>query len=568
MALKMKPVAVFGFILLFHLAVNAAEHHPLAPPDTTSPRSTLAYFIGRMDRAYQINLINSYKSREARDNILKAARCLDLSHIAPADIQDTSFETALLLKEVLDRLEIPPADKIPDAEAIKSQNRSSWKIPNTRIIIAKVQEGPREGEYLFSKETVSRTKEFYNRVKHLPYRQGASVRAFEDFIYSPGPLVPNSLMRMLPDWATDTVFEQAVWQWICWAGLLIAGTLGTILVIRWTRSTVDTHQASGKRWAWREVIAPLASLMIARIAQHLIDEQVNITGHLLEITNSVLRIVLFAAACWFILLTGKGLGEIIINSPRFRPRSIDANLARLIFRVVTLVILIVMIWNVTDYLGISLTAVFASAGIAGVAFALAARETLANFFGGISILLDRPFKTGDYIIIESGERGEVLEVGFRSTWIVTRDDVQIAIPNSILTSSKVINESAPLPRFRVRIKVGVAYGTDIDRVERILLEEAKNNSLVSATPEPRVRFRAFGDSALDIELLCWANRPHDKGKLIHELNRRIYQKFDSEAIVIPFPQRQIHVTPNANEKKPSEPRHLDSILFKSRGNKP
>ena len=190
---------------------------------------------------------------------------------------------------------------------------------------------------------------------------------------------------------------------------------------------------------------------------------------------------------------------------------------------------------------INITPLLASAGIAGVAVALAAKETLSNFFGGVTVLLDQPYKMGDYIVLDSGERGEVVDVGLRSTRILTRDDVQISIPNSIITNTKVINESAPEPRFRVRIKVGVAYGTDVDQVEEVLLKTARDNPLVSPKPEPRVRFRTFGDSSLDFELLCWAHRPHDKGRIIHELNREIYKSFDREGIVIPFPQRDVYV---------------------------
>jgi small-conductance mechanosensitive channel len=190
---------------------------------------------------------------------------------------------------------------------------------------------------------------------------------------------------------------------------------------------------------------------------------------------------------------------------------------------------------------INITPLLASAGIAGVAVALAAKETLSNFFGGVTVLLDQPYRVGDYIILDSGERGEVAEIGLRSTRIVTRDDVQVSIPNSVITNTKVINESAPQPRFRVRIKVGVAYGTDVDQVEAVLLSVAGDNPLVVTKPEPRVRFRTFGDSSLDFELLCWAHRPHDKGRITHQLNRAIYKAFEQAGIVIPFPQRDVYV---------------------------
>jgi len=199
------------------------------------------------------------------------------------------------------------------------------------------------------------------------------------------------------------------------------------------------------------------------------------------------------------------------------------------------VFLLLSIWH------INITPLLASAGIAGIAVALAAKETLSNFFGGVNVFLDQPFRTGDYIVLDSGERGEVVQIGLRSTRILTRDDVQISIPNSIIANTKVINESAPEPRFRVRIKLGVAYGTDVDKLEEILLSLALDNPLVAPQPEPRVRFRNFGDSSLDFELLCWAHRPHDKGRLVHELNRSIYKALDKAGITIPFPQRDVHV---------------------------
>ena len=101
------------------------------------------------------------------------------------------------------------------------------------------------------------------------------------------------------------------------------------------------------------------------------------------------------------------------------------------------------IWNASEYWGIPVYAVLASAGIAGLAVAIASCEALAYILGRLSRLTDRPFKGGDYIVLDSGERGEVVDIGLRSTHNITRDDVQISIPNHILTNSKIINESAP-----------------------------------------------------------------------------------------------------------------------------
>ena len=190
---------------------------------------------------------------------------------------------------------------------------------------------------------------------------------------------------------------------------------------------------------------------------------------------------------------------------------------------------------------INITPLVASAGIAGAVVAFAAKDTMSNIFGGISILIDKPFKIGDYIMLDKGERGEVVTVGIRSTRIKTRDDILITIPNSIIANSKIINESAPVPKFRTRIPLSIAYGSDIDNVEKVLLEVASGNDNISMEPEPRVRFRAFGDSALNFELLCWTKEPALRGRTIHELNSEIYKRFGKEGIRIPFPQRDLHI---------------------------
>ena len=128
--------------------------------------------------------------------------------------------------------------------------------------------------------------------------------------------------------------------------------------------------------------------------------------------------------------------------------------------------LIENIWTVSVIIGstmfilsiwkIDITPLVASAGIVGVAVALAAKDTIANFFGGISIFVDKPYKIGDYIVLDRGERGEVVRIGIRSTRIKTRDDILITIPNSIIANTKIINESAPVPNFRIRVPVSVA----------------------------------------------------------------------------------------------------------------
>jgi small-conductance mechanosensitive channel len=163
-------------------------------------------------------------------------------------------------------------------------------------------------------------------------------------------------------------------------------------------------------------------------------------------------------------------------------------------------------------------------------------------FSGVFILADTPYKIGDYVVLDGEQRGKVTHIGLRSTRLITRDDVEVTVPNSIMGNSKVTNQSGgPHPKFRIRVKVGVAYGTDIDLVDEILMEIAMNEALVTQSPEPRVRFRTFGASSLDFELLCWIEDPELSGRALHQLNSAIYKRFNDEKIEIPFAKQDLYI---------------------------
>jgi small-conductance mechanosensitive channel len=191
--------------------------------------------------------------------------------------------------------------------------------------------------------------------------------------------------------------------------------------------------------------------------------------------------------------------------------------------------------------GIDATAWLASAGIIGIAVGFAARDTLANLISGVSIVADAPYKIGDYIVLDTGERGLVVSLGIRSTRLLTRDDVEISIPNAVIGTAKIINESGgPWIRHRIRLPVGVAYDSDIDKVIETLKDIALQNESVSDEPEPRVRIRGFGDNSINLELLGWIRRPEDRGQVIHHLALETIKRFRAEKIEIPFPQRDLH----------------------------
>ena len=203
---------------------------------------------------------------------------------------------------------------------------------------------------------------------------------------------------------------------------------------------------------------------------------------------------------------------------------------------------------------IDITPLLGAAGVAGIAVGFAAKDTVANFFGGIALYFDDTYKLGDYIVLDSGEAGTVVAVGIRSTTLLTRDEVLVTVPNSALNAAKIVNESAPQRRRRIRVPIGVAYGTDVDGFEELVVGVAESESLVLDSPKPRMRLRRFGDSALEYELLCWVASPTRRARATHELNRAIYKALAERGIEIPYPKRDLTVTNGAGTADPTAAR--------------
>ena len=198
--------------------------------------------------------------------------------------------------------------------------------------------------------------------------------------------------------------------------------------------------------------------------------------------------------------------------------------------------LLLLIW------GINPLGWLASAGIVGIAIGFAAQDTLANVFSGFFIVADAPYKIGDYITLDTGERGLVSRIGLRSTRLLTRDDVAITIPNGVIASAKIVNESGgPYLKIRIPIAFGVAYGSDVDQVAKVVQAIAKSHPTVCESPQPMVRMRAFGASSLDFDLLVWIEDPQFKGSISHDLFVEIYKAFGREGIEIPYSKQDLYI---------------------------
>ena len=180
-------------------------------------------------------------------------------------------------------------------------------------------------------------------------------------------------------------------------------------------------------------------------------------------------------------------------------------------------------------------------GVTSLAIGLAAKDTLANMISGFTLMLDRPFRVGDRVQLASGEIGDVVEIGLRSTRIKTLDSNVLVVPNTELVNTKVINQCYPDKTIRGRIKIGIAYRSDIDKAKQVMLDIARFHKQVLKEPVPFVQFTEFGDSALILLMFYWVYNCFDLFVIQDEINSQIKKRFEQEGIEIPYPVRTVYV---------------------------
>jgi MscS family membrane protein len=262
---------------------------------------------------------------------------------------------------------------------------------------------------------------------------------------------------------------------------------------------------------------------------------------LLTVTVSILKTIVILSWLKFLLRTSANVIQ-TMGASRKRFTFAQKDTVPLLKNLAVVFLFLAGTYSVLIAWDINVTGLVASAGIVGLALSFAAQDTLSHLFAGVAILADRPYRIGDFIVLDTGERGKVTHIGLRSTRLMTRDDVEVSIPNGVMGSAKIVNESGGgVRRFRIRASVGVAYGSDVDKVLQILEDIGKATKNIVADPAPRARFRAFGSSSLDFELLVWISDPEQRGLRIHEMNCEINRRFQEEKVVIPFPQQDVWI---------------------------
>lgn len=530
--------------------VAATKKQPSRTADTSSPRGTLTLFLDSCNELNEEIGKNRYLDRSRPEFHQLGNRIisnLDTSQLPEFAREYFDAEAAVCLKEVLDRVKLPAAEEIPGIESVETVDGSEavtrWQVPRTQIVISKIADGPRRGEFLFSAGTVSRAPELYKKVRTQPYRQeGRPVSRgfYEWWLSRPGNPTVAAWLDQLPDWLQDRYFGMAIWQWI---SLVVAVPIGLIVMLYAFyvgRSRKDMDQGRNLLWHWLSLSFSVIAILIPLGFKYFVWEYLSLRGTALYVVNFCADFVFLLGVMVLLIRLSSRIAESLVALPNVSPTGLDASLIRIIWRLLGFVAAVVVFLEGGRYLGFPITTLIASAGIGGLAVALSAQGLLKTLFGTVTVLLDKPYRVGERIVVKDHD-GFVEEIGLRSTKIRALDNRLISIPNDLMAESEVENIGGHNHIRRIA-NIPIPLDTPLGHVEqalRSIREVLKDHEGMVPELPARVHFNEFNDDSFNIRVTFWFSPP-DIAKF-HEfsekVNLEIMRAFEKRGIQFSLPFR-------------------------------
>jgi len=555
--------------------------NPLEITDRSSPQAVLINFMENMNRSYtflmkanerNLEIPGYFIADEVKEDVQKAeffferaTYCMNLSKFPPSLQKDLGYGRAIMLKEILDRINLPPLDEIPDYEDVEMDletkrfpKLNSWRIPNTEIILVKTEEGILQGEYMFSTETVENLPGFYNQVKNLPYKKDREVTEgfYSFYISTPGLLMPPRWSEYLPEWSTKIYYYQTVWQWFA---LLISLIVAFIIVRILNRILIlESEKVSLLIRKWSKAIFYACLIVITVFLNKFLNEQINITGMTLVVAKLFLESIF-----WFFvsLLTYNvilAIAEVIINAPKVAKIGLEATYTRATFMVGAIFISVLIIVIGLSEIGVSIVPLLTGVGIGGLAIALAARSTLENVIGSFTIFADKPYRVNDRVKVLN-YNGTIESIGIRSTQIRLLTGPLVSIPNEKMASVEIENiQARPFIRrdFEIRMKHSSPY-QEVEKIVQMIRDilsvpegESNHPNMAINNPDypPRVFFSNISDDAFNISVLYWHFPPVHWEFMEHAegINIKIIRQLSESEIEFAFPTQTLHLSDENN----------------------
>lgn len=478
--------AIFGAIVLclvvLPVTADADTGDTVTPISRSSPRDTYLSFLNTAERLTE--LFAEYETDKSRGRIeamrgelTRLRRLMDLSTLRPSTRTKVGNAAVGYLYDIIARLppiepgSIPGTGTLLGTENTTSQPVSdsplpeSWTIPGTDIRIARMDDGPDSGKYLFTADSIASLPSYYREIRESPVLSPVLRGDFHKRqINATGPWISEDFVAAIPESLRKSRFDTPLWKILAITTILV---LVFLVLFSWTWRIYrrSASLVTYRRILWR-MTAPALILVLVESTVWFIAVQINPAGTFAASELILLTAIRFVATAWLVWLAIELAIEIIILSPRIPDASYDANLLRLAGRIIAYIIVGTILAFGADALGIPALGLAAGLGVGGVAVAFAAQPTLENLFAGVSLFADRPYRIGDWISV-GGQVAEVERIGARASRLRNRDGTLCTVPNADMAKAQVVNYSQRKNCF-INLTLAVKNDSSPEKIARLL----------------------------------------------------------------------------------------------------
>jgi MscS family membrane protein len=538
-----RTVSRFLLSVIAMLALPVLAQQPAPGPDLSSPRATFETFLGSMRDAHQ-------GDRAALDAAIAA---LDLSDVPSIVREEAGPKAANDLKNYLDRLELIEIDRIPTE--IAGDRWVYRKGPAGEVSLVRQE----DGEWLFSAKTIDALPGLLDSVRG---------KAFVTGTRDPGG-APQSMADWVrgkvPESMQGRVFLLEYWQWV---GLLILIFVGVVAdwLLRivsgiWLRKLLSRSEKLRAKEMDASFLRPIGLIAMA-VTWRLLLPVLDLPIQALTALKFAAQLIVAAASVWAAYRLVDLVAAHLIARARGTDTKVDDILIPMGRRALKILVVAFGVLFVAQNLDIDVTSLLAGLGLGGLAFALAAKDTVENLFGSVTVLIDRPLQVGDWVVIGGDLEGTVEQIGFRSTRVRTFYNSLITVPNSNLVNTAVDNLGVRKYR-RVKCMIGVQYDTPPEKIEAFCegIRELIRKHPYTRKDYYMVYFNQFADSSLNILLYAFHETPDWATELRerHRLFVDIVRLAKALGVEFAFPTRTLHLASApaglAAQPEPASPPH-------------
>ena len=503
--------------LIMGMMIFSASSFALLPfslADTSSPKRTLVNFLYYSEIVIKHWQQETLDSKEAKQAYNQAIRTMDISLVPNRTRTVVLMERIILLREILDRFDAEALQAAPDNE--QAQGVSYWRFANSDLSIVRLESGNRQGQFVFSANTVQQIPSWYRKMEALPYALDSRTDYYQEFLITPGPLFSKGFIYSLPSDFIRLYGPLPLWQWLALLGIFILSKLLIKLSFLLGGVWNSYWESRGQSWQVGRLISLFSAVVILLVMRRVIDNGIWVTGGVYQLLSTAFLLWQFLFTSWLIMAMFNYFASIYAYH-KHNGKQVDSSLITVLARIFGGLTIAILAIYVVEFMGFSISPIVAGLGVGGLAVALAIRPVLENVINGLTLYADGGIKIGE--LCRYGDKlGTIESIGLRSTRIRTLERSLITIPNSEFANMEIDNlERRDKRRMEHTFRVRAELTRDQLRllmvnIRRVLLRHPQ----LEAEPL-RARFMGVGEYGILVNVLAYIKcSDHDEFMAVQE----------------------------------------------------